>query len=218
MHVNDILGYTIAVANIGAETCCMYDVVVADDLPAGLAVVSGSMRLQLPDGAQVPVPDSAYNAETHKISVFGGMLKGGQSLQLTFEAAVMADAEGKDIGNHAVASYVKPSDSTTDTIFSTEKRPDPGTPASSEDFEGSILLDPTPAAYPDDRTDPVAPPLSDGTGNEPANADGTADGTGSLRVIPRTGDEGLTWLAPAAGLLAAAALAATGAVVWRRRS
>ncbi len=218
VHVNDILGYTIAVANIGAETCCMYDVVVADDLPAGLAVVSGSMRLQLPDGAQVPVPDSAYNAETHKISVFGGMLKGGQSLQLTVEAAVMADAEGKDSGNHAVASYVKPSDSTTDTIFSTEKRPDPGTPASSEDFEGSILLDPTPAAYPDDRTDPVAPPLSDGTGNEPANADGTADGTGSLRVIPRTGDEGLTWLAPAAGLLAAAALAATGAVVWRRRS
>ena len=214
VHVNDVLGYTITVANAGAETTCMYDVVVADDLPAGLAVVSGSLKLQLPDGTQVPVPDDAYHAETHKISVFGGTLKGGQSLQLTFEAVVMADAEGKDIGNHAVASYVKPSDSTTGTIFSTEERPNPGAPASSEDFAGSILLDPTPAAYPDDRTDPVAPPLADGTGSDAAN--GANGGAAGLRVIPRTGDEGQPWIAPLG--FALVAVAATGALVWRRRS
>lgn len=217
VHVGDLLAYEISVANTGAPSTCLYDVVVSDELPEGLEVVSGSLAMVLPGGAEKEVPDSVYDPLTHSLSVYGGYLKGGETLVLRFSARVGEAAEGTDIGNHAVASYVDPSDSTTETIFGLEPRPEPGEPARSSDFPHSRVLDPTPAAYPDDATGPVLPAEA----TLPSTGGGTlkplpVPARGLVRaVVPVTGDTG-----PMAGLaaLVAGALAATAAVLRRRRT
>lgn len=217
VHVGDLLAYEISVANTGAPSTCLYDVVVSDELPEGLEVVSGSLSMVLPSGAEKEVPDSVYDPLTHSLSVYGGYLKGGETLVLRFSVEVREAAEGADIGNRAVASYVDPSDSTTGTIFGLEPRPEPGEPARSSDFPHSRVLEPTPAAYPDDVAAPVLP----------AEATLPTTGGGTLRplpvparglvraVVPVTGDTG-----PMTGLAAmvAGALAATAAVLRRRRT
>ncbi|MEY8437666.1 hypothetical protein AAK967_08000 [Atopobiaceae bacterium 24-176] len=158
-HVGDLISYTVTVANGGAAETCVYDVVVADELPVGVEVVAGTMTLELPGGETVAVPDAVYDPATHAISVFGGSLKGGERVVLRFDARVTEDAEGRDIGNHAVASFVRASDAPTETIFGRDDdAPAPGDPAKPDDFAGSVVLDPTPAAYPDGVSDPVAPP------------------------------------------------------------
>lgn len=213
VHVGDVLAYEISVANNDAPSTCLYDLVVSDELPAGIEVVSGSLVMELPGGATKEVPDSVYNPLTHSLSVYGGYLKGGEAIKLRFKAKVAESAEGTDIGNRAVASYVDPSDSSTGTIFGTEPRPKPGEPAKSGDFKGSKLLEPTRAAYPDGVTDPVAPAVS-GTGLPDTGTLRPVPVSGLLRgLLPVTGDTG-----PVTGLVAAVA-AALGATAWvlRRR-
>ena len=152
-HVGDLIAYTVTVANGGAAETCVYDVVVSDELPVGVEVVAGTMVLELPDGETVAVPDSVYDPATHAISVFAGSLRGGERVVLRFDARVTEDAEGRDIGNHAVASFVRPSDAPTETIFGRDDdAPAPGDLAKPEDFAGSVVLDPTPAPT------PTAPP------------------------------------------------------------
>lgn len=208
VHVGDLLAYEIAVANNDAPSTCLYDLVISDELPQGIEVVSGSLEMELPGGATKEVPDSVYNPLTHSLSVYGGYLKGGETIKLRFKAKVAEGAEGKDIGNHAVASYVDPSDSSTGTIFGTEPRPKPGEPAKSGDFKGSKLLEPTRAAYPDGVTDPVAPAVS-GTGLPDTGTLRPVPVSGLLRgLLPVTGDTG-----PVTGLVAAVA-AALGATAW----
>ena len=109
VHVGDLLAYEISVANTGAPSTCLYDVVVSDELPEGIEVVSGSLSMVLPGGAEKEVPDSVYDPLTHSLSVYGGYLKGGETLVLRFSVEVRVGAEGADIGNRAVASYVDPS-------------------------------------------------------------------------------------------------------------
>lgn len=215
VHVGDVLAYEIAVANENPASTCAYDVVIADELPEGVEVVSGSLVMVLPGGSEKEVPDSVYNPLTHALSVYGGYLKGGETVKLRFTAKVAAGAEGEDIGNHAVASYVNPSDSTTKTIFGLEPRPEPSEPAKSGDFANSRVLDPTPAAYPDGVSDPVLPaeqtlPATGGNTLRPV----PVPGRGLLRaLVPVTGDTG-----PATGLLALfVGAAAVTLAAWRRR-
>ena len=225
-HVGDLIAYTVTVANGGAAETCVYDVVVSDELPVGVEVVAGTMVLELPDGETVAVPDSVYDPATHAISVFAGSLRGGERVVLRFDARVTEDAEGRDIGNHAVASFVRPSDAPTETIFGRDDdAPAPGDLAKPEDFAGSVVLDPTPAAYPDGASDPVAP-VEGGSGG--ADDSGGSGGSGTLRpaltplsrvpvgrILPVTGD--VASLGPVLAGLAIAALGATGALVARSR-
>lgn len=227
-HVGDLISYTVTVANGGSAETCVYDVVVSDELPVGVEVVAGTMTLELPSGETVAVPDAVCDPATHAISVFGGSLKGGERVVLRFDARVTEDAEGRDIGNHAVASFVRPSDAPTETIFGRDDdAPGPGDPAKPEDFAGSVVLDPTPAAYPDGASDPVAP-AEGGSGGADGNGTDGSGGSGTLRpaltplsrvpvgrILPVTGD--VASLVPVLGSLAAVALGATGALVARSR-
>ncbi len=210
VHVGDLLSYVITVSNEDEPSTCCYDLVISDELPEGLEVVSGSLKMILPGGAEKEVPDSVYDPLTHSLSVYGGYLKGGETVKLRFDVQVAQEAEGKDIGNHAVASYVNPSDSTTATIFGTEPRPEPGEPAKTSDFANSLSTDPTPAAYPNDATGPVLP------AEAPVDAANTLKPAPAIlrHILPKTGDvaSAAGWL----GALAAAAAAATAAV-WRKR-
>ena len=224
-HVGDLIAYAVTVANDGMPETCVYDVVVSDELPEGLEVVSGSLAMVLPGGAEKEVPDSVYDPLTHSLSVYGGYLKGGETLVLRFSARVGEGAEGADIGNHAVASFVRPSDAPTDTVFGRDDdAPVPGDPAKPEDFAGSVVLEPTPAAYPDGASDPVAP-AEGGSGGDDGNG---GPGGGTLRpvltplsrvplgrVLPVTGD--VASLVPVLAGLAAVALGATGVLVVRSR-
>ncbi len=210
VHVGDLLSYEITVSNEDEPSTCCYDLVISDELPEGLEVVSGSLKMILPGGAEKEVPDSVYDPLSHSLSVYGGYLKGGETIKLRFDVQVAQEAEGKDIGNHAVASYVNPSDSTTATIFGTEPRPEPGEPAKTSDFANSLSTDPTPAAYPNDATGPVLP------AEVPVDAANTLKPAPAIlrHILPKTGDvaSAAGWL----GALAAAAVAATAAV-WRKR-
>ena len=67
-------------------------------------MVSGSLKMILPGGAEREVQDSVYDPLAHSLSVYGGYLKGGETIKLRFDVQVAQEAEGKDIGNHAVAS------------------------------------------------------------------------------------------------------------------
>ncbi|NLQ13418.1 DUF11 domain-containing protein [Olsenella sp. KGMB02461] len=210
VHVGDLLSYEITVSNEDEPSTCCYDLVISDELPEGLEVVSGSLKMVLPGGAEKEVPDSVYDPLSHSLSVYGGYLKGGETIKLRFDVQVAQEAEGKDIGNHAVASYVNPSDSTTATIFGTEPRPEPGEPAKTSDFANSLSTDPTPAAYPNDATGPVLP------AEVPVDAANTLKPAPAIlrHILPKTGDvaSAAGWL----GALAAAAVTATAAV-WRKR-
>lgn len=223
-HVGDLLSYVVTVANEGASETCAYNVVVTDELPVGIEIVAGSMTMELPGGKTVPVSDDVYDPATHAVSVYGGSLKGGERVVLRFDARVTPDAEGRDIGNHAAASFTRPSDTPTGTIFAQEEGPVPGTRFTPGDFAGSVVLDPTPAAYPDGASDLVAPAEDDG------GQDGTSGaGKDTLRpaltpvsrvpvgrILPVTGD--VASAASFLGGLAACALGATGVFVARSRS
>ncbi|MCL2352727.1 MAG: Ig-like domain-containing protein [Firmicutes bacterium] len=99
-RVNDLIDYTIVITNTGDPKSLMTGIVVKDELPDGVTLVNGSVKI---DGA-------AAGSALQIVTGPGGRpqlvitlpdLLGGAHKTVTFQATVDADAYGKDITNSA---------------------------------------------------------------------------------------------------------------------
>lgn len=107
-HVGDTLRYTITLTNTNPQAAWLR-VVVKDQIPAGVEVLSETISVKLTDGSVVAVSDKAYNSESRILSISCGNLIGASSIQVVFEALVTKDALTSDIGNIATAHGTLPS-------------------------------------------------------------------------------------------------------------
>lgn len=107
----DVITYTITAKN-QAKNSVWTHAVIRDNLPKGVKPVAGSFRLKKPDGSEIVLADSVYDAQGNLISVFVGDMYGDESYTLTFDAKVMPEAveAGSDIGNIGLAYGGNPKD------------------------------------------------------------------------------------------------------------
>ncbi|KAB1636998.1 isopeptide-forming domain-containing fimbrial protein, partial [Adlercreutzia muris] len=201
-HVGDTVRYRIALSNSGPGTGWM-DAVIRDDVPEGLEPVSGSIKLALPDGAEVAVDDEAYDPATRILAVACGHLHGGQAVVLSFDALVTEAAVGADVGNVAVGLGTPPSAWDPDG-----ERPEPGAP-----FDPPGGWDDYERTHPRVESDPTYPPGADASGGVLPGDEGGKRRTTIAHRLAQTGDA----LAAAALLPAALALAAGAALLASRR-
>ncbi|WP_217952136.1 DUF11 domain-containing protein [Adlercreutzia caecimuris] len=208
-RVGDEVRYTITLRNDGAGTAWM-DAVVKDEVPRGLEPAAGTIRATLPNGSEVSVADSAYDAGTRTLAVAVGHLYGGQEAKVVFTAVVTEDAVGADIGNVAAAVGDLPSKWDPDG-----EHPEPGKPFSPPsgwpDYERDRPKAESPKAYPPGGEKVTAGKLArtEGEGSEKTKAR-PISGT----RLAQTGDAALAAALP---LLAAAAVTAGALLLARRR-
>ena len=194
VYVGDTLRYTIEVANNNPAHTAWFDVVISDALPKGLVPVKGTLKLTMPDGAEVTCSDDCYSAGEGNVNVYVGTLRGGQKASLVLDVKVEGAAEGTDIGNTAYAYGSKPSDTDTSVIEGKPGvRPAPGErfelggtdqyPGLSADMRSASKV-----AYPENYSGKVEPNPDD-----------------PLRRLAQTGDSAVPY-AFALSLLAGAAL------------
>lgn len=179
------------------------DAVIRDDVPEGLEPVSGTIRLALPGGAEVPVGDAVYDPATRVLAVAVGHLHGGQEAVLRFDALVTEAAVGADIGNVAVGYGTPPSAWDPDA-----ERPEPGAPFdppggwdSWEEGRSKVV------------SDPAYPPGTDKLGGVLPGDEGDRRRTTIAHKLAQTGDA----VAAAAGATLTLALAAGAALLAARR-
>ncbi|MCI8527346.1 MAG: DUF11 domain-containing protein, partial [Oscillospiraceae bacterium] len=145
-RVGDTVRYAIILKNNGPATSWM-DAAIRDDVPEGLEPIAGTIRMVLPDGAELEVSDDAYDHRTRVLAVAAGSLHGGQAVTLAFDALVTEAALGADIGNTALAYGQPPSRWDPDG-----EHPEPGTPFDPpegwEEYGRTREVIESPAAYP----------------------------------------------------------------------
>ena len=217
-RVGDTVRYTVTLSNAKAHTM-WYGAVIRDEIPKGLEPLAGTIRLTAPSGAEVEVPDSAYDPATRVLAVTAGDLAGGRTAVLTFECEVTEDALGADIGNVATAHGTRPSDADPSEVAPGATRPAPGEPFEPSEGWDAFLKDNPGLANPD-----VAYP--EGTdskgGVQPAaeqddEDNGSGKGNSKTRIkLAQTGDD-LLGAAVALALAAAAAAAVLIVLALRRR-
>ena len=137
-HVGDVIHTTIKVSNTGDPESCLGGVTITDPLPDGFKPVPGSITLTTPEGEVIPVPDSAYDPETGKITVAVDDLWGGEDAILTFDVTVEPEAVGTTPSNKADIHGTIPS---TDPDFELTEV-DPGTPVPDPGDEPVLSTDP----------------------------------------------------------------------------
>lgn len=87
VQVGDVLEHTVTVGN-DEPGSVWADVVVTDEVPEGVTLVPDSIKVVLPDGTVIPVPDSAYDPGTRVIT-FGPRSVGGEdNFKLVYETVV----------------------------------------------------------------------------------------------------------------------------------
>lgn len=116
VYVGDTIRYTIAFSNDDEPWTSWFDVVVQDEMPAGLVPLAGGITLIMPDGTEVACPDDVYSPADGDVVVFAGPVRGGQKVQLVINAVVTEDALGTDIGNVAFTFGTDPSDTERDVL------------------------------------------------------------------------------------------------------
>ncbi len=145
-RVGDTVRYTIVLRNEGPSTSWM-DAAIRDDVPEGLEPIAGTIRMALPDGTELDVPDDAYDHRSRVLAVAAGSLHGGQSVTLAFDALVTEAALDADIGNTALAYGQPPSRWDPDG-----EHPEPGSPFDPpegwEEYGRTREVIESPAAYP----------------------------------------------------------------------
>ncbi|MEY8437596.1 isopeptide-forming domain-containing fimbrial protein [Atopobiaceae bacterium 24-176] len=201
-YVGDRVRYTLTLAN-DTPGSAVYDAVIEDTVPAGLAVDESTVRLVTANGRSVACR-GVYDAATRRLSVVAGDVFGRGRAVLTFEVGVTAEAVGADVGNVARAFATLPSD-----MGDGERVPlVPGTrfdpPAGWDAFltdSGSLSVNSGDAVYPSERVS-----AREGVKGRVLPV------TGGRGLVPVTGDAAS--LAPALGLMAAVSAAATA---WVRR-
>lgn len=174
-NVGDEILYRVTAENLKGSSCWQ-DVVISDDLPAGLDFVAGSARLVMPDGTQKALPNTVYDAEAHRLSCEAGDLTGGKRAVLEFKAKINAKAvdagdseeaaANRDLGNIGSASG-KNSDggelapeASKPTVPNPDPDADPDDPASSKPGDWTVTpFDPKPTLSKEvvNVTDPEGP-------------------------------------------------------------
>lgn len=209
-HVGDTVRYTVTVSN-SKEYSMWYDAVVRDEVPAGLEVLTNTIKLTDAAGATHDVPDSAYDVDTRVLAVACGDLPGGASVTVTFEVVVTEDAVGKDVGNTATAHGTLPSTRQPGGTGST-----PGGPfVPSEGWTDYLVEHPGVAnpdpVYPSEDVNANGGILPDDRGDGGASTDDKMDRT--LLRLAQTGDAArgalMVVLACVAGCLVLVAAART---------
>ncbi|WP_296011873.1 hypothetical protein [uncultured Adlercreutzia sp.] len=208
-RVGDTVRYAIILKNNGPATSWM-DAAIRDDVPEGLEPIAGTIRMVLPDGAELEVSDDAYDHRTRVLAVAAGSLHGGQAVTLAFDALVTEAALSDDIGNTALAYGQPPSRWDPDG-----EHPEPGTPFDPpegwEEYGRTREVIESPAAYP--------PGVTRDGGVLPADGPVDDSATISRTRLAQTGDA----LGRLAGTLAGAAagsllVAGALALATRRRA
>ena len=215
-HVGDVIRYTVTLSNAKPHTM-WYGAVIRDEIPKGLEPLAGTIRLTAPDGAEVAVPDSAYDPATRVLAVTAGDLAGGRTAVLTFECEVTEDALGADIGNVATAHGTRPSDADPSEVAPGATRPAPGEPFTPSEGWDAFLKD-NPGV--DNADAPAYAPGTDAKGGvKPADtSDDAGKGDPKTRIkLAQTGDD-LLAAGAALALAALAAAAVLAALALRRRA
>ncbi|WP_304427093.1 hypothetical protein, partial [uncultured Adlercreutzia sp.] len=203
-RVGDTVRYTIVLRNNGPATSWM-DAAIRDDVPEGLEPIAGTIRMALPDGTELEVPDEAYDHRTRVLAVAAGSLHGGLAVTLAFDALVTEAALDSDIGNTALAYGQPPSRWDPDG-----EHPEPGTPFDPpegwEEYGRTREEIESPAAYP--------PGVTKNGGVLPAEGPVDDSATIAKTRLAQTGDAlgrlaGTLAGAAAGSLLVAGALALT---------
>ncbi len=208
-RVGDTVRYTIVLRNEGPSTSWM-DAAIRDDVPEGLEPIAGSIKIALPDGTELDVPDEAYDHRTRVLAVAAGSLHGGQAVTLAFDALVTEAALTADIGNTALAYGQPPSEWDPDG-----EHPEPGSPFTPgegwEEYGRTREVIESPATYP--------PGVTGDGGVLPAEGPVDDSATIAKTRLAQTGDA----LGRLAGTLAGAAagsllVAGALALATRRRA
>jgi choice-of-anchor A domain-containing protein/fimbrial isopeptide formation D2 family protein len=103
--LGDILTYTITAENIVKDSI-LTNVVISDDLPAGLSVVNNSVEVEI-DGKQVEFDKDKIEAVGNKAKVTFKELKGGQKISISLKAKV-TDKAVENIVNIALVEGENP--------------------------------------------------------------------------------------------------------------
>ena len=91
VQVGDVLEHTVTASN-GKPGSVWADVTITDPVPEGLTPVPGSIKIILPDGTVVPVPDGAYDPDKRVITYGPRSIGGGEELRLVYETTVDPEA------------------------------------------------------------------------------------------------------------------------------
>ena len=126
--VGDVLQYTITATNTNsaASDSVWPDVTISDDVPAGLSIIDGSLKL---DGSLVTTPGATVG---QMITVAAGDIYGGITKTVTFQATVGAELAGTSVDNVAVVDGTPtphtstPVDPATDNNKTVENLTHPG--------------------------------------------------------------------------------------------
>jgi fimbrial isopeptide formation D2 family protein len=103
--LGDILTYTITAENIVKDSI-LTNVVISDDLPAGLSLVKNSVEVEI-DGKQVEFDKDKIEAVGNKAKVTFKELKGGQKISISLKAKV-TDKAVENIVNIALVEGENP--------------------------------------------------------------------------------------------------------------
>lgn len=91
VQVGDVLEHTVTVGNTEPGSVWA-GVTVTDKLPEGVTLVPDSIKVVLPDGTEIPVPDSAYDPDTRTITYGPRSVGGEDEFKLVYQTTVNEDA------------------------------------------------------------------------------------------------------------------------------
>jgi uncharacterized repeat protein (TIGR01451 family) len=121
-NVGDLVTYTVTARNEGGNPAL--STVLADDLPAGVTFVPGSIR-SINGSTTTTVSDAAdadpgeYDAVTRTVRVRAGTVQPAEGRSFTYQARVTSANAASTVGNDAVVSYTDPLTATARTATST---------------------------------------------------------------------------------------------------